>query len=56
MKNDRPQHDHPMAFVIAQQYSSVPFPSSLFHSGNEKIGAVLKVFLFQIKNYFRIYL
>jgi hypothetical protein len=42
MKPDRPQHDRPATFVIAQQYSSATFVSMRFHSRKEKFGVRLK--------------
>ena len=35
MKCDRPQHDHPSACVIAQQYSSASFISRRFNSSKK---------------------
>jgi hypothetical protein len=38
LEPDRPQHDHPAACVIAQQYSFATFVSLCFHSRNENFG------------------
>jgi len=42
LEPDRPQHYHPAACVIAQQYSSATFVSLHFHSSKEKFGRLLK--------------
>jgi hypothetical protein len=36
METDRPQHERPTAYVIAQQYSSATLISLRFHSCKEK--------------------
>jgi len=36
MEVDRPLHDRPVAYVIAQEYSSAIFVSLRFHSRKEK--------------------
>jgi hypothetical protein len=46
-KTDQPQHDYPIACVIAQQYSSAIFISLRSHSRTEKFGVRLKDVTFQ---------
>jgi hypothetical protein len=46
LEPDRPQHDRPAAYVIAQQYSSATFVSLCFHSRKGKIRDVSKMLLF----------
>jgi hypothetical protein len=41
LETDRPQHDRPAAYVIAQHYSS-NFAALLFHLRKEKLGGRLK--------------
>jgi hypothetical protein len=42
MEPGRPQHTHPAACVIAQQYSSATFVSLRFHSDKEKCSGPFK--------------
>jgi len=45
MEPDRPQHDLPAAFVIAQQYSSATFVTLRVHYHKEKFGPLFYLFL-----------
>jgi hypothetical protein len=47
-----PQHDRPVACVIAQQYSPATFISKGFHFRKKKFGALLKNSVFSIFFYF----
>lgn len=49
---DWPQHDHPTASVIAQQYSSVTLVSWPFHSRKEKFGIHFRTVSVSINFYF----
>jgi hypothetical protein len=40
LEPDRPQHDRPIACVIAQQHSSATFVSLRYHSRKEKLAFV----------------
>jgi hypothetical protein len=42
MEPDEPQHDRPLACVIAQQYSSAIFVLLRFHSSKEEFGPRFK--------------
>ena len=42
METDRPQHERPTAYVIAQQYSSATLISLRFHSRKEKFLTISK--------------
>jgi hypothetical protein len=46
LEPDRPMNDHPIANVIAQQYSSLTLMSSYFHSCKENSAHVSKMFNF----------
>jgi hypothetical protein len=45
MEPDWPQHDRPVAFVIAQQYSFAIVVSLRFHSSKKKYGARFKNYI-----------
>jgi hypothetical protein len=44
LEPDRPQRNHTVACVVAQEYFSVTFVSLRFHSRKEKFGARLFFF------------
>jgi len=50
MESDRPQHERPAAYVIAQQYSSAKFclNAFLFPQGKKKFDARFKMLLLQV--------